>query len=529
MPHQRVLSISLSLLIMAFAVGCGAQPRHVSKTDGETVQALPAEEQSKEESPGQQIADLPSDIRAVGSSDTSVPKVPPKKKPEDSDPESDPRDEWTSPPGSSVDSSGGEVAQQMTDDEPSPADPLTSNTANTGNGGGSASPAPSPTPGAAGSVTVNPDRKENASAQQPAVASKTVIQRDGVSKQHKGFTSELVYFATNREPSAFPDAQKDPDLFFGDEHGDLSYGACEVSIPYKRTPGTLPEPSIWSLEFTQDPQKHVVLLEIQRLPDSEFWMALRKKVDASPNRQLMLFVHGYCATFRDAARRTAQMAYDMNYQGPAMFFSWPAGSDLERIEERANYLKDLRRAEESDDDLITVIENISRWSGAQRVHLVAHSMGNFILTEALKTIDDRNGKKENPPRFFDQVVMAAPDLDAKGFVKSSGKRLRGFSRRITVYASRQDKALKISKSVNGFEPLGLLNEFSRQGAEANLYELVDASTAESGWFDSGHVYYGDMPEMLVDLAFVFRGIPASSLQRGLGETPPLFRLTSRSR
>jgi hypothetical protein len=98
-----------------------------------------------------------------------------------------------------------------------------------------------------------------------------------------------------------------------------------------------------------------------------------------------------------------------------------------------------------------------------------------------------------------------------------------------VYASRQDKALKLSKSVNGFEPLGLLNEFSRQGAEAKLYELVDASTAESGWFDSGHVYYGDMPEMLVDLAFVFRGIPASSLQRGLGETPPLFRLTSRSR
>jgi esterase/lipase superfamily enzyme len=395
--------------------------------------------------------------------------------------------------------------------------------------GSSASPPPPPIPTPAGSKPTTTDRNANIAAQQSPVTGKTVIQRDGVSKEHKGFSSEFVYFATNREPSAAAAAMKDPDLFFGDECGDLSYGVCEISIPYKRTPGTLPEPSIWSLEFTQDPRKHVVLMEIQRLPDAEFWMALRKKVDASPTRQLMLFVHGYCATFRDAARRTAQMSYDMNYQGPAMFFSWPAGSDLEGIQERANYLKDLRRAEASDEDLIKVIENISRWSGAERVHLVAHSMGNFILTEALKTIDDRNGKKGNPPRFFDQVVMAAPDLDAKGFVKSSGKRLRGFSRRITVYASKQDKALKLSKSVNGFEPLGLLNEFSRQGAEAKLYELVDASTAESGWFDSGHVYYGDMPEMLVDLAFVFRGLPASSLQRGLGETPPLFRLTSRSR
>jgi esterase/lipase superfamily enzyme len=530
MPDQRALSISMSLIMMLFAAGCGSQPQHAPEADGTTAQSSPVEAQSTEEFPEQQIADLPSDMRQVGSSDTSLPKVPPKKKPEDSDQsESEPRDGVIESTDSSVDPSGSEFEQPMTDEEPNSGHPAEPNTSNTGNGGASVSPLPPPTPGPAGSVPVTPDRRANASAQQSAVTSKTVIQRDGVSQKHKGFTSELVYFATNREPSATAIAMKDPDLFFGDEPGDLSYGVCEVSIPYKRTPGTLPEPSVWSLEFTQDPQKHVVLMEIQRLPDADFWMALRTKVDASPNRQLMLFVHGYCATFRDAARRTAQMSYDMNYQGPAMFFSWPAGSDLEGIQERANYLKDLRRAEESDEDLIAVIENISRLSGAKRVHLVAHSMGSFILTEALKTIADRNGKKGDPPRFFDQVVMAAPDLDAKGFVKSSGKRLRGFSRRFTVYASRQDKALKLSKSVNGFEPLGLLNEFSRQGAEAKLYELVDASTAESGWFDSGHVYYGDMPEMLVDLAFVFRGIPASSLQRGLGETPPLFRLTSRSR
>ena len=530
MPDQRVLSISMSLIMILFAAGCGSQPQRAPEADETTAQSSPVEEQSTEESPEQQIADLPSDMREVGSPDTSVPKVPPKKKPEDSpQPESEPRDGVIESTESSVDPSGIEVDEPMTDDEPNTVDPAEPNTSNTGNGEASVSPLPPPTPGPAGSVPVIPDRRANASAQQSAVTSKTVIQRDGVSQKHKGFSSELVYFATNREPSGTAIAMKDPDLFFGDEPGDLSYGVCEVSIPYKRTPGTLPEPSVWSLEFTQDPQKHVVLMEIQRLPDAEFWMALRTKVDASPNRQLMLFVHGYCATFRDAARRTAQMSYDMNYQGPAMFFSWPAGSDLEGIQERANYLKDLRRAEESDEDLIAVIENISRLSGAKRVHLVAHSMGSFILTEALKTIADRNGKKVAPPRFFDQVVMAAPDLDAKGFVKSSGKRLRGFSRRFTVYASRQDKALRLSKSVNGFEPLGLLNEFSRQGAEAKLYELVDASTAESGWFDSGHVYYGDMPEMLVDLAFVFRGIPASSLQRGLGETPPLFRLTSRSR
>lgn len=526
MPAQRVLSVSLSLLTMLGVMGCGSQPQQQPSGKNSTADTTPADEHSAEESPGQLIADLPSDIREVGSPDMSIPRLPQKKKPDSSgNSTSKPENESLNSAESDADQMGGEAAESTPEDESTAA----SGTGNSSHSGSSGSPPPPPIPTPAGSVSVNSDKSANGANHPSLITEATVIQREGISKEHKGFSSELVYFATNREPSGTPEALRDPDLFFGDVRGDLSYGVCEVSIPYKRTPGTLPEPSIWSLEFTQDPQKHVVLMEIERLPDADFWKHLRSKVEASPNRQLMLFVHGYCATFRDAARRTAQMAYDMNYQGPSMFFSWPAGSDLEEFQERANYLKDLRRAEESDEDLIAVIECISRWSGAERVHLVAHSMGNFVLTEALKTIDDRNGKNQALPRFFDQVVMAAPDLDARDFVRKSGRRVRGFSNRFTVYASKQDKALKLSKSVNGFEPLGLLNDYSRQGAEAKLYELVDASTAESSWFDSGHVYYGDMPEMLVDLAFVFRGIPATSLQRGLGETPPLFRLTSRSK
>lgn len=522
MPEPRRLLILMSLFMMMVAAGCGSQPQQRPSTEKNAAETSSSAEESPEESSGQLIADLPSDVREVGSPDMSIPKLPPRKKPGDTKHSaSRPGDGSSNSVTTDADSSGGEPATSMSDDE------LGSEAADSESHGATGSPPPTPTP--AGSVPTTPDGDTTESAPQTPVNVATVIQRDGMTKEHKGFSSELVYYATNREPSGTAEALKDPDLFFGDDRGDLSYGVCKVSIPYKRTPGTLPEPSIWSLEFTQDPKQHVVLMEIERLPDADFWKQLRLRVEASPNRQLMLFVHGYCATFRDAARRTAQMAYDMNYQGPSMFFSWPAGSDLEAFQERANYLKDLRRAEESDEDLITVIENISRWSGAERVHLVAHSMGNFVLTEALKTIDDRTGRDRELPRFFDQVVMAAPDLDARDFVKKSGRRVRGFSNRFTVYASRQDKALKLSKSVNGFEPLGLLNDYSRQGAEAKLYELVDASTAESGWFDSGHVYYGDMPEMLVDLAFVFRGIPATSLQRGLGETPPLFRLTSRAK
>jgi len=353
------------------------------------------------------------------------------------------------------------------------------------------------------------------------------VRRSGISAARHGYSPERVYFATNREPDASTNAVDDPDCFFGGDRGRLLYGTCEVSIPYKRKPGSLPEPSILRLEFSQDPAKHVVLMEIELLPNADFWKQLRAAVDASPDKQLMLFVHGYCATFRDAARRTAQVAYDINYQGPSMFFSWPAGAESESFEEKVNYLKDLRRAEESDEDLITVLAGISRYSGAKRIHLVAHSMGNFILTEALKTIDDRRPKGVAQTPLFDQVALAAPDINAREFVERTGERILPFSRRFTVYASTQDKALRLSKAVNGFEPLGFLNDYTRAGAKKRLFDLVDVSQLTAGWFDSGHIYYGDMPEMISDFRSLFRGVQAQSLQRGLSETPPIYRLARR--
>ncbi len=382
---------------------------------------------------------------------------------------------------------------------------------------------------------ISPPKKKSAAPrpsavlESPGVESQSgkTVRRSGITQDRHGYSPEIVYFATNRDPDHGKAAENDPDLYFGGDRGSLTYGTCEVSIPYKREPGTLPEPSILRLEFSQDPAKHVVLMEIDLLPHAEFWKQLRVAVDASSEKQLLIFVHGYCATFRDAARRTAQMSYDMNYKGPAMFFSWPAGAESENFGEKANYLKDLRRAEESDEDLITVLSDISRYSGAKSIHLVAHSMGNFVLTEALKTIDDRRPPGVRQVPLFDQVALAAPDINAKEFVERTGERILPFSRRFTVYASSQDKALRLSKTVNGFEPLGFLNDFTRNGAKKRLFDLVDVSQLTTRWFDSGHIYYGDMPEMISDFNYLFRGIQAASLQRGLSETPPIYRLARR--
>ncbi|MEY3457095.1 MAG: hypothetical protein RL215_252, partial [Planctomycetota bacterium] len=120
----------------------------------------------------------------------------------------------------------------------------------------------------------------------PEASDSRSIRRPGQKTERKGFTSERVFFATNRKPSDSPSADSDPDQFFSAARSELRYGWCDISIPYRRLPGSLPEPSILRLEFSQDPAKHIVLLEINLLPDADFWDQVRTRVEASEDRSL---------------------------------------------------------------------------------------------------------------------------------------------------------------------------------------------------------------------------------------------------
>ena len=384
------------------------------------------------------------------------------------------------------------------------------------------------------SIMINPSRKlRPLQAQDSSVAGRVrgvtgadrqpsvIIRRAGGAVARQGFSNEVIYFATNRAPKESPRATTDPDLYFGATRGALQYGQCEVSIPYQRPPGSLPSPSVLKFEFTQDPARHVVLMQIQLQGDELFWESLRNEIASREQKNLMLFVHGYSASFRDAARRTAQMAYDMNYKGPAMFFSCPAGSETEGFN-RWNYTNDLRRADESCEDFITVVEAVAARSGATGVHLVVHSMGNHLVTESLKTMADRRRSVPSAEVVFDAVAMAAPDIDAQEFVNRTADRIRPFGRRFAVYASRHDKALSFSAQLNGWHPLGLMSESSAQLAAKEQFDLIDVSDISGGWFASGHVYYGDMPEVIRDLHGVFMGRSIQS--RGLLATSPVLRL-----
>jgi tetratricopeptide (TPR) repeat protein len=146
---------------------------------------------------------------------------------------------------------------------------------------------------------------------------------------HKANTREIdVYFATNRAPVegaktvAFGSVAS-PNLTFGRAtvviaKPEASRGRALVSGPIVNAP---PEHAPPSVEITE-----VSRLAIRTVAVGDDWTSPRAR--KAFQKQVFVFVPGFNVSFENALRRTAQIAYDVDFDGAAFLFSWPSGSGL---------------------------------------------------------------------------------------------------------------------------------------------------------------------------------------------------------
>ena len=280
-------------------------------------------------------------------------------------------------------------------------------------------------------------------------------------------------------------------LFTGEYSSELKYGVCEVTIPPIHTPGELESPSLllkW--EVVEDPEKHIVLKSTQPLNREDFFSKLQQTLD-SKGKSLLVFVHGYNVSFDDAARRTAQMAYDLKFPGAPVFYSWPSYNNWYR------YPDDKANIERSVDQIKDFLQQLAIDSKAESINLIAHSMGNVGLTQAIAKMG-----VDRP--IFNQVVLAAPDIDAQVFRNEIAPRITNKANRFTLYTSKSDLALVASRFFNSSGRLG----DSREGPIAVPgIDTIDATDVDTSLL--GHSYYGSNASVLDDIASLLLGKPLS--------------------
>jgi esterase/lipase superfamily enzyme len=295
-----------------------------------------------------------------------------------------------------------------------------------------------------------------------------------------------VYYATDRKE----DPGSPPKSRFGTERGDMRYGTTRVSIPRDHRMGELEAPSLWRLEFREDPEKHVVLLDVLVRSKEEFFRDIVARMHMFTKSNAFLFVHGYNVTFEDAARRTGQIAYDLGFEGAPVFYSWPSQGAT------TAYMIDEQNIEWAQANLRAFLEDFFVRSDARNVYLIAHSMGNRALTRAVMSLlADRPDLRER----LTEVILAAPDIDSDVFKRDIAPALAASGRPITLYASSEDKALVASKMVHGNPRAG---DSGHGLVLVSGVETIDATSVDTSLL--GHSYFAETRSVLSDMFYMIR-------------------------
>ncbi len=318
-----------------------------------------------------------------------------------------------------------------------------------------------------------------------------------------GYREVEIFYATDRARTGDPD----PETFYGWGRGELELGQAIVTIPDTHTKGAVEAPSIWKLEFGPNPAKHVMLKSVTPVETDAYFAAMNDRLEKRDRKEILVFIHGYNVAFEPAAKRAAQLSYDMNYDGLPVLYSWPSAGST------TGYISDTAVVELSGRRLWGFLEDLVARSGAQTIHIVAHSMGNRALTDALELMSVSHGLTAESKPIFGQVVFAAPDVDAGLFAKMI-ETIRPIARRLTLYASKEDWALASSRRLHGNAPR------AGQGGEFVLVsDYVDSvDMSELGEDMLSHSYFADDSSALADMMSLFWHNTAPDRRCGLQQS-----------
>jgi esterase/lipase superfamily enzyme len=295
------------------------------------------------------------------------------------------------------------------------------------------------------------------------------------------------------------DRHYDPDFpggFTYQREGTAACGTVVADIPPARLPGGA---AVFASEVSLAPQSCGV-------GERELAAAMARDAKQKNCTSVLIWVHGFDTGFKSAVLRAAQLGLDTEWRCPIAAFGWTSSGD------RTQYDADLERARDAEPMFGEFLRALS--DAGLKTDVVAHSMGTRLVLEALA----------QHSAHADQVIFAAPDIgiaqDNDEFANLARAATPDFHR-LTIYASREDAVLAISKRLNGGVPrLGRHPLEAWRDAVPNV-DVIDASDVAGDY--TGHNYYGLSYEIIADMALALDGVPAEArLKPRAGADPTLL-------
>ena len=302
-----------------------------------------------------------------------------------------------------------------------------------------------------------------------------------------------VHFATNRNPEAGEPPTKYGKSFHPKGADYLRFGWATV-VGKKVTVRTAPE------------KMEVPAGQPQVLGSTAVFKELHDAMLAG--RDTIVYIHGYNVDFDEAARAAVRL--QRRYGGGkcnVVMFTWPSDGSLlpimayksDRADARASAVGFARGLQKLVDLLKDIRRDATRICGA-KIHLVCHSMGNYVLRCGVQEVRKWGGL----PRVFDQILLFAADEDYDAFeLEYKLALLPELGQAVTVYFNRGDVALFTSDHTKG-NPARLGSRGPRKPLEVpGTVYLVDGSKIIGGAVE--HSYYLDDSRVIKDANALLRG------------------------
>ncbi len=226
---------------------------------------------------------------------------------------------------------------------------------------------------------------------------------------------------------------------------------------------------------------------------------------------IVIFVHGFNTEQFEMLERHRKIRKGLEahgFKGVLVSFDWPSDGSV------LGYSSDRADARRSADKLFTHgIRRLSRMQTPDcryNIHVLAHSMGTFLVREAMDFADDDHEIAQHS-WMTSQIAFVAADVSAKSFRDGSSKTssLMRHCTRLTCYYSPFDEVLSVSevKRVGVSRRLGRVGMPDNHPEKAvNLYcgayfkdnrdDYPDGPSATHSWYFDSSRFYEDLHHTL---------------------------------
>lgn len=245
-------------------------------------------------------------------------------------------------------------------------------------------------------------------------------------------------------------------------------------------------------------------LSMEENSSTRFFLNLKERMMQCSD--VVVYLHGYSVSWEAAVGGALALEYMLNSKRKdgdkevmVVLFSWPSDGNKMPF---AAYKSDRSDARDSGKAVGRALLKLKDFLGTlhrhardgkeelcdQDIHLLCHSMGNYVLQSAItsKVIGYAGGS--TLPRMFKNIFLCAPDIADDAFEKNKPMgRLHEMATHVTIYYNNGDLAMNISKySKHLAERLGHIGN-AHPALVHNKVHQVDCSPIVRGIVE--HSYY----------------------------------------